>query len=173
MNYCTIRVTWSPSAGAAQYVVYRRKAGTKESFRKTAQVNGTTLTYLDKKATLGVKYEYAVEAIGKVAGSGLSKAAVCQAVPGAVKVKAKAFRGSVKLTWKKVKTAKKKYAGSYRVYRKTAGGRWKKLVVTAGTKNTYTDQKVKKGTRYYYRVVATAKKERRRLRASLRPKASR
>lgn len=157
-DYRTIRLSWTRSEGALQYAVYRRKAGTKENYQALATVGGTQLTYSDKKAVLGTRYEYAVEAIGKTTRSSLSKTVICRAVPAAVKVKAKALRGGVKLTWKKVRTAKKKYAKSYRIYRKTTKGKWKKIAVVSGKKKTYLDKKAKKGIRYSYRVVAVAKK---------------
>jgi lysophospholipase L1-like esterase len=65
--------------------------------------------------------------------------------------KAKAAKGKVKLTWKKVAGAK-----TYIIYRSTKKnkGYVKIGTVKGGAKASYIDKKAKKGKRYYYRIVA-------------------
>ena len=157
-NYCTIKISWTKVEAAKEYVVYRKAAKGGQEFEAIATVDASKLTYNDKKAELGVKYEYAVQAKGLTANSSLSAGVTCKAVPGVPKLKAKASSSGVKLTWKKVKVAKKKKAVSYRIYRKAGNGKWKKVAVVAGSKTTWTDTKVKKGQTYTYRAVALAKK---------------
>jgi hypothetical protein len=71
------------------------------------------------------------------------------------KVKAKVVtsgkKKSVKLSWKKAKGATK-----YMIYRSTKANKgFKRIaVIKKGSITTYTDKKVKKGKKYYYRVVA-------------------
>lgn len=74
-------------------------------------------------------------------------------------VKDLAKPGSLKLTAgkKKVKVSFKKVSGAnkYEIYRSTKKSKGYKKIKTV-SKNTYTDKKVKKGKRYYYKVRAKA-----------------
>ena len=61
-----INVTWTESAGATEYVVYRSTYDAKKkkwsSFKKQTTVNATTTSYKDTKAKSGTKYKYCVKA---------------------------------------------------------------------------------------------------------------
>lgn len=60
---------------------------------------------------------------------------------------------NIVVKWKKVKNAE-----GYRVYRKTAGGKWSKIkTITKNSTVSYTDKKCKNGTVYYYTVRAYIK----------------
>jgi hypothetical protein len=62
----SINVTWTESAGATEYVVYRSTYDAKKkkwsSFKKQTTVNATTTSYKDTKAKSGTKYKYCVKA---------------------------------------------------------------------------------------------------------------
>jgi fibronectin type 3 domain-containing protein len=61
-----INVTWTESAGATEYVVYRSTYDAKKkkwsSFKKQTTTNATTTSYKDTKAKSGTKYKYCVKA---------------------------------------------------------------------------------------------------------------
>jgi len=69
--------------------------------------------------------------------------------PKVVSVKEKGSTKAI-IKWKKVKGA-----SGYKIYRSTNGKKWKVIkTVNGNKKTTYTDVKLKKGTRYYYKVRA-------------------
>ena len=115
------------------------------------------LKYTDKKAALGQKYDYAVQAVSAKGRSEMSQSVSKAAVPAAPKMTVKASKSGVKISWKKVKISAKKYAKSYQIYRKKGNGKWKKLKTVKSSKLSYVDKKAKKGTTYYYRVRAVVK----------------
>ncbi len=61
-----INVTWTESAGATEYVVYRSTYDAKKkkwsSFKKQTATNATTTSYKDTTAKSGKKYKYCVKA---------------------------------------------------------------------------------------------------------------
>jgi len=61
-----INVSWSESAGATNYIVYRSTYDAKKkkwsSFKKQTAVSATTTSYKDTKAKSGTKYKYCVKA---------------------------------------------------------------------------------------------------------------
>lgn len=141
-----IKVSWKKVAGASKYQVYRKTA--KSAWK---QIGSTTATSWNDKRGLksGTRYSYTVRAVN---GSGVSsyyKTGVSEtrlSVP--VLKKPINVKKGVKVTWKKVAGAFK-----YRVYRKTAGGSWKKV---KDTKKTVWINKggLKKKKTYYYTVRA-------------------
>ena len=58
-------------------------------------------------------------------------------------------KAGIKVKWKKVKSAV-----TYEVFRKTKGGKYKKIATVKRSKSTYTDKTAKKGKTYYYTVRA-------------------
>lgn len=104
---------------------------------------GTTYLSLSGKADTGFGDSSLAGALVKVKVEKLAKVKI---------TKAKAKGKKAVLKWKKVKDANK-----YEVYKaKKKNGKFKK--VTAVKKMSYTDKKVKKGKKYYYKVRAIAKK---------------
>ena len=149
-----IKISWNQSSGADSYVVYRKDYGG-SSWKRLAVT--TSLYYVDKTAAAGSRYTYTVRTYSKSLkmyggydSSGLSIARMTKAT---VKAAAKynktytyAPEGYVYIKWSKVSAASK-----YIVYRKTAGGKWKRL---GTTKNNYAiDKYSSAGTVYYYAVV--------------------
>ena len=56
-----IRLSWSKTAGATGYIVYRKAAG--ESWIRVASISGkANVTYVDRSAEDGIRYQYKVKA---------------------------------------------------------------------------------------------------------------
>ena len=136
-----VKLSWTKVAGAKGYYVYR-KTGT----GKYSQIGTTTaLSYLDKTAKSGTTYTYAVRAYnGKTLSWFTGVKLIRLATPN---VKLANTKSGPKATWGKVAGAK-----GYYVYRKTAGGSYKRIATT--TSLSYVDKTAKSGTRYYYIVKA-------------------
>ncbi len=148
-----VAVTWTKSAGAEGYYVYRKLSGGK--YEKLAQVKGADiLNYVDDTAVSGNRYYYLVKAYGKGevsdydSGSGI----LCVGVP-TVSGLERVSTG-VRIKWTGVEGATKYY-----VYRKVADGSYEKLSTVLSTQTrSYIDQTAKAGTTYYYVVRAVADK---------------
>ena len=110
-----IKLSWNKVGGARSYKIYKRIGTGKYTCIKTA--SSTTFTYLDKAVKAGTIYTYAVKPyIGRTAGTYVASKYVCLRP---VTAKVSAARNGVTVRW--TKTAG---ATSYRVYRKTAGGKY-------------------------------------------------
>ena len=141
-----IKLSWNKVGGARSYKIYKRIGTEKYTCIKTA--SSTTFTYLDKAVKAGTIYTYAVKPyIGRTAGTYVASKYVCLRP---VTAKVSAARNGVTVRW--TKTAG---ATSYRVYRKTAGGKYA-LVKKIGGANalSWTDTNTAKGKTYYYYVRA-------------------
>ena len=141
-----IKLSWNKVGGARSYKIYKKVGTGKYACVKT--VSSTTLTYLDKAVKVGTTYTYAVKPyIGRTAGTYVASKYVCLRP---VTAKVSAARNGVTVRW--TKTAG---ATSYRVYRKTAGGKYA-LVKKIGGANalSWTDTNTAKGKTYYYYVRA-------------------
>ena len=141
-----IKLSWNKVGGARSYKIYKRIGTGKYTCIKTA--SSTTFTYLDKAVKAGTIYTYAVKPyIGSTAGTYVASKYVCLRP---VTAKVSAARNGVTVRW--TKTAG---ATSYRVYRKTVGGKYA-LVKKIGGANalSWTDTNTAKGKTYYYYVRA-------------------
>ena len=141
-----IKLSWNKVGGARSYKIYKRIGTGKYTCIKTA--SSTTFTYLDKAVKAGTIYTYAVKPyIGRTAGTYVASKYVCLRP---VTAKVSAARNGVTVRW--TKTAG---ATSYRVYRKTTGGKYA-LVKKIGGANalSWTDTNTAKGKTYYYYVRA-------------------
>ena len=148
-----VAVKVSKVDGAASYRIYR-KTGSKVTLLGTT-ANGT---YYDTKPVNG-KAAYLAEAVNGTVVSAKSAEVSITLPKATAKVSAKAAKSgskrTVKVTWKRVKGATQ-----YMIFRsmKSNSG-FKKIAVVKKAKTvTYTDKKVKKGKKYFYRVVAVKKK---------------
>lgn len=128
-----IKITWKKVKGAKKYQLFRGKKKITTTKKKT---------YTDKKAKAGKTYKYSVKAVKGKSVSKKSKAVeVVRLTKPVIKSAVNAASG-VKVTWKKVKGAKKYY-----VYRGT-----KKVASVKGT--SATDTGVASGKTYTYKVKA-------------------
>ena len=144
-----VKLTWTAVSGAAKYRVQRLNGST---WSTVATVS--TNSYTNTGLTNGTKYSYRV--LASANGSTWSSAsAVVSATPAAAvkvsaptNVKATAGDKQVKLTWTAVSGAAK-----YRIQRLN-GSTWS--TITTVSTNSYTNTGLTNGTKYSYRVLASA-----------------
>ncbi len=144
------RVRWNAVAGADGYKVYRIKS----SGKKTLLGTTTKSYYTVKSRTTGTSYTYTVQSYytknGQTVDGGYDPTGVtkvcCPPTPTLSSAECDA-NGKIVVSWKKVSNVT-----GYRLYRKTAGGKWKRITTTS--KTSYTDTSVQDGTTYIYTVKA-------------------
>lgn len=155
VDYKSVKLKWSKISDVKGYAVYR--AGSKSgTYKKIKTITGSAATsYQDTGLTPGKKYYYKVKSYRTVSGtkkySNSSAAVAKTAQPRAPKPKSTAGKKSVRLNWNKVKNV-----SGYTIYRATKkSGTYKKIKTVQGAASvTYTDEGLKKGTRYYYKLRA-------------------
>lgn len=153
-GYKSASVSWNSQYGISQYRVYRKpQVGGLKCVKIAA---GKVTSFKDTNLETGVKYTYHVLAFRKINGklhkSTLSKGVVVQPVPGKSKIKKMKAKG------KGVTFNLKAVAGAsgYNVLRSTniKTGYKKIASIKTGSKLTVYDKKLKKGKKYYYKVIA-------------------
>lgn len=144
-----IVLKWKKVSNAKGYYIYRKKYG--GSFKKIKKISsGTTVKYTDKTMASGTKYVYTVRAYNGSKTSGYDKTGLTiRRLSNPAMVSASGTKSGIKVKWKKVKSAV-----TYEVFRKTKGGKYKKIATVKSSKLTYTDKTAKKGKTYYYTVRA-------------------
>lgn len=143
-------VEWSKVSGAEGYRVYRRTVDADgdvsawEPFRDKV----TKTEFSDDTVTSGKKYEYAVRVYSDGGYSALysEKEIVYLDKPD---FSVKATVKGVKITWDEVAGAE-----SYRIYRKTGTGSWKKIKTVSSSETSYLDKSASSGKKNYYLVKA-------------------
>lgn len=142
-----IKVTWKKAANAQKYIVYRSYKKS-SGFKKIATVAKTT--YTDTKSTAGKTAYYKIIATRGSLKSSYSKVASAYKVKTPAKVKAKAKKRTVTVSYGKVAKAK-----GYEIFRSSKQkGKFKKVATINKAKTTKkTFKKMKKGT-YYFKVRA-------------------
>ncbi|MGO8670940.1 MAG: malectin domain-containing carbohydrate-binding protein [Capsulimonadaceae bacterium] len=148
-----VSLSWTGSAGAASYNVYRGTASGGESATAIA-TNVTTTTFVNTGLTNGTAYYFKVTAVnagGTSAQSGEANATPLAAVPAApTGLTATPGNAQVSLSW----TASSS-ATSYNVYRGTAsGGESSTAIATGITTTTTVNTSLTNGVTYYYKVAA-------------------
>ncbi len=155
----TLEITWKKVSGASGYVISRStKKGS--GFKKIATVSGGSKTsYEDDSVKKATTYYYKVQAYNENDGitgySGYSSAVSGKTVAKTKITSVVSYKStSLKVSWKKVSDAY-----GYRVKRSTSKNGTYKVIKTVKSKNTttYTDNSVKTGTTYYYKVETIAK----------------
>ena len=149
-----IKVTWSKTAGAKNYTVYRAEYvnGKWSGWKNVGTCGNDVFGCIDKGVKSGVKYRYTVRAVnGSYKSSYVTPSGLMFLTQPTVKV-AKASNG-IKVSWGKVNSAT-----SYIVYRSEYNAKtkkwsgWKNLGSTKAV--SYTDKSVKSGVTYKYTVRA-------------------
>ena len=152
-GYNSVAVSWTRQPGIGQYRVYRKPQVGNLKLVKAVASNITSLK--DTNLETGVKYTYTVIAFRKVNGkthkSPTSKGIVVQPLPSKTKIKKMKAKG------KGVTFNIKAVAGAtgYNVMRSVSKtkGFAKAATIKAGQKLTFYDKKLKKGRKYYYKVI--------------------
>ncbi len=143
-----VKITWKGAAGAENYIVYRKSGSS--SFKSIKTVSGKTTSYVDTTAKSGTKYTYTVQATNASGKSGYDKTGLSKLYLATPTVKTSNTSKGVSVKWNKITGAK-----GYYVYRKAGSGSWTKIkTISSGSTVSYTDTKVKSGTKYSYYVKA-------------------
>lgn len=131
------KITWSKCSGAAKYRVYYLKNNSWKRLTTT-----TSTSYTHGKLTNGKKYTYTVRCLDKKDKfvSGFSKTGKTNLflAPPAISSVSKAENGNL-ISWKSVSGA-----DGYRLYRKSYGSSWSRIVST--TDNSFVDTTAGKNT---------------------------
>lgn len=152
--YNKVKVSWSKVSGATGYEVLQYNSSTKK-YSRAALVKGTSYTKSGLKT--GTKYSFRVRAY-KTAGSKTVYSPYSNTVSAkptlarVTKVKTKNNAGrNARITWKRVAGA-----NGYKIYRATKKkGKYRAVkMLKSGRTVKFTNKKLKKGKRYYYKVRA-------------------
>jgi len=144
----TARIVWTKTSGARKYRVYR-SASRKGKFSRIAETKACS--YRDEDAKAGKTYYYKVAALdkrGKYRWSSVVKTKTRLDCPHLSLKYSKKGKGT--LVWDAVPQAVR-----YEVYRKYDGGKWKRIAKTR--KTSYTNRKLKRGRKYWYKVRAVGR----------------
>ncbi len=147
-----VTLTWTGSAGAGAYDVYRGNSSGGVYASIAAGVEGTS--YTDLTPMNGTTYYYVVRATNASGQSGYSNEAsatpqALQIPPAPSGLTATAGRKKITLTW-----IASPGATSYTVKRALSSGGPYTLIATSVTGITYTNSGLRTGTLYYYVVAA-------------------
>ncbi len=142
-----IKVTWNRAANASKYEVYRSYNKT-SGYTKIATV--TANSYTDSKSTAGKTAYYKIVSLRGTDKSIFSSVVSAYKLKTPAKVKAKAKKRTVTVSY-----SKESKASGYEIYRATKKkGKFKKVATIKKAKTTKkVFKKLKKGT-YYYKVRA-------------------
>ncbi len=151
-----IKVSWSKSAGAKSYTVYRSQYDTKNkkwsSWSSVATAKSDKTSWTDKSVKSGTQYKYTVRAVnGKVKSS--YKATSGLVFISAPTLKATNASYSVKVSWSKVTGATQ-----YKLYRsELKDGKWSSwstLTTLEANTTSFVDKTVAVGSVYKYTLKA-------------------
>ena len=150
-----IQINWNKTSGATHYRVYYKIPGSSWKLVATVGSNVTSYTHTSSSKfpiKCGQKYTYTVRAYnsssGK-AGSYNTKGLTTRTTPTTVALKTakRNSNNTVTLSWNKA------VGGNYyRIYRRTAGTRWKLIATVRSSVLRYTDKKPVKGKTNAYTV---------------------
>lgn len=141
-----IKVKWNKQEAAKQYIIMRKESMSKK-FKKVKTLSFNQNKFIDNKVKNNKKYWYKV--ICKRKGMSNIQSKVVKAkkkrkvVLNATAQKTK----SIKLSWKKLKNAKK-----ITIFRKKERDKYKKIKTLSGIKTSYIDKSIKYFTKYDYRL---------------------
>lgn len=145
------KISWRAVSGATSYTVVRTTP------YGTFNILGTTkgTSFVDTHVTYGVEYTYSVSASTDMdsiytGNAGGYKTYVQTLARPDITSASNSAKGKAVIKWKKSPNAL-----SYRVYRSTsARGKYVQVGKTSKGVQVYTDKGLKKGKKYYYKVVA-------------------
>ncbi len=145
-----VTVKWNKITGAKGYYIYRKASGA-DSWTKIATIkSGSTVSYTDKKASVGKKYYYTVKAYNGDYVSATKASSIIERLKAPTLKTVTSGESGVTVKW-----AKTTGADGYYVYRKTGSGSYTKIATVKGnTSVTYLDKSAKKSNTYTYYVKA-------------------
>ena len=151
----SINLKWSKALGASNYEVYRATSENGK-YTKVKTLKSSTTSYKDTKASNTKVYYYKIRAykiVNKTNYYGAYSNVICGVKTPSkpvIKVTSPSTK-TVKVSWKKISGA-----NGYEVYRKTnSSSQYKKIkTVTSGNTLSYTNKKLTKNSKYYYKVRA-------------------
>ena len=157
-----IQLTWTAGAGAgfdAGFDVLRRIAGERAFGDPVAQLGPDGFSHLDATAAFGTRYEYAIRTVARrdplvESADGPVRAVEYRDVfapPAPGGLVALAEEGRVRLLWERVEAPD---LAGYRLYREQNGGAAVELPRGPGAGTDHTDDQVRAGSTYVYRVTA-------------------
>ena len=119
---------------------------------RTFTASASAASFTDTSVTTGRRYSYTIRALcGESIYSAYSASKAAKAVPAGPKIKTKAGRKKITISWKKVAGAK-----GYQVYRAVKKkGSYKKVKTTRA--RSWINKGCKRGKMYYYKVRAYTK----------------
>ncbi len=141
----SVKITWSKVAGADGYYLYRKGPGEK-TWKRIATVDG--VTYNDTNVSSGSVYTYTVKPFSGSSTTAPASSLKLRYLSTPVLSTATSTVSGVKIGWGKVTGA-----DGYYVYRKTRFGNFQRIA-TVKSKTSFLDSSAKKGTTYYYTVIA-------------------
>lgn len=153
LSFNSIKLTWTASAGANAYEIYR-SASSGGTYALVA--TATTNSFTDSNLVTGTAYYYKIRAnalIGeaKVSGDYSPVVAATPATPTPTSLKAaSASYNSIKLTWTAVTGA-----NGYAIYRATSStGTYSLIQTTTTATASFTNTGLTTGKTYYYKIKA-------------------
>ena len=152
-GYNKVKISWGKVSGASGYSVYQYNSSSK---KYTLIANTTASSYTKSGLNCGAFYRFRVAAYKvssdkKVYGAYSRVVSAKPILPAPKSVKAKAGKKSARVSW-----AKTAGASGYKVYRATKKkGKYKAVkTIKNGRTVKFTNKKLKKGRKYFYKVKA-------------------
>lgn len=145
--YEGIRLTWSASAGAEGYYIFRKTA-TGNVWNYLGRTNAKTLTFTDKKVNANEIYSYSIRSYRGSDISHYNNLMNVSFLPTPKITKAVPNKDNITVSWNKAENA-----AFYMLFRRSASEKNFTLVKTLNANElTYVDKNVTQGTVYYYLV---------------------
>jgi fibronectin type 3 domain-containing protein len=157
-----VELVWTASAdapSAAGFDVLRRRAGEGSFEARVAELGRDRLRHLDVTAAVGDRYEYTVRTVA-------ARDPLVESADGPVReieyrdtfapptptgLVALAEEGRIRLLWERVEAPD---LAGYRLYRQAGGGAETELERAPGAGSDHSDDRVRAGVAYTYRVTA-------------------
>ena len=149
-----VTLTWKKVSQAEGYLIYRKDSEDGKYNQIGKVTSGKTLTYTDTVKSNNKTYTYKIQAYNTNNGKqGVGAYSSTKSAKTLAKAKITGITSSnedmLKISWKKVSGA-----NGYIIYRSTSKNSGYKKIDTVTGKTSYTDDTVKAGKTYYYKVEA-------------------
>jgi len=142
----SIKLSWTPVDGAVSYDIYRYNSLSRTFV--TIKTKLTQTTYTDESLSSDTEYFYQVKAFFKTGETDVVKAKATTRMAAPTGLAAQALTSkSVKLTWTPLNNAT-----GYDVYRSEDGTDFQFVKTVSNA--SFTDEGLKPGTKYWYRIIA-------------------